>query len=59
MLFTSLKPHITAFIADQSGVAFIEYGVVVALILAVSVTVLRDIGLRIQTVFSDLDAALS
>jgi pilus assembly protein Flp/PilA len=45
---SSLKTKLSAFTADESGATLIEYGVIVALILAVSVALVKEIGTKIK-----------
>ena len=46
---SSLKSKLSAFTADESGATLIEYGVIVALILAVSVALVKTIGGKVKT----------
>ncbi len=46
---SSLKTKLSAFTADESGATLIEYGVIVALILAISVALIKTIGGKVQT----------
>lgn len=55
---SSLKSTLSAFTTDESGATLIEYGVIVALILAVSVVVVKSIGGKIKTGFSNTAAQL-
>jgi pilus assembly protein Flp/PilA len=45
---SSLKTKLSAFTADESGATLIEYGVIVALILAVSVALVKQIGTKVK-----------
>jgi pilus assembly protein Flp/PilA len=45
---SSLKTKLSAFTADESGATLIEYGVIVALILAVSVVAVKSIGTKVN-----------
>jgi pilus assembly protein Flp/PilA len=47
-MLSSLKTKIAGFTADESGATLIEYGVIVALILAISVALVRTIGTKVQ-----------
>ena len=55
---SSLKSKLSAFTADESGATLIEYGVIVALILAISVTLIKTIGTKVQTGLTNVDTAL-
>ncbi len=53
-----LKSKLSAFTADESGATLIEYGVIVALVLAISVTFIQSIGTKVQTGLTAVDTAL-
>ncbi|MFM7631365.1 MAG: Flp family type IVb pilin [Alphaproteobacteria bacterium] len=55
---SSLKSTLSAFTTDESGATLIEYGVIVALILALSVAFIKTIGTKVQTGFSNTAAQL-
>jgi pilus assembly protein Flp/PilA len=55
---SSLKTKLSAFTADESGATLIEYGVIVALILAISVGLLKTIGGKVQTGFTNVSTQL-
>ena len=55
---SSLKSKLSAFTADESGATLIEYGVIVALILAISVALVKTIGTKVQTGLTTVDTAL-
>ena len=55
---SSLKSKLSAFTADESGATLIEYGVIVALILAVSVVIVKTIGKTINTRLTSVNAQL-
>ena len=55
---SSLKSKLSAFTADESGATLIEYGVIVALILAISVALIRTIGTKVQTGLSNVAGQL-
>ena len=57
-MLSSLKTKIAGFTADESGATLIEYGVIVALILAVSVALIKTIGGKVKTGFSNVSAQL-
>lgn len=46
------------FIADEDGVTALEYGMIAALIAAVIVTVVGDLGQSVLGAFEDIAAAL-
>ncbi|MFM7631366.1 MAG: Flp family type IVb pilin [Alphaproteobacteria bacterium] len=55
---SSLKSTLSAFTTDESGATLIEYGVIVALILAVSVALIKGIGGKVQGGLSNVNAQL-
>ena len=55
---SSLKTKLSAFTADESGATLIEYGVIVALILAISVALVKTIGVKVQTGLTDVSSQL-
>jgi Flp pilus assembly pilin Flp len=55
---SSLKTKLSAFTADESGATLIEYGVIVALILAVSVALIGKIGTKVSTSLTTVDKVL-
>jgi pilus assembly protein Flp/PilA len=50
--------YIRALIADKKGVTAIEYGVIAALIIAVSVVILGTLGGTLQATFTALNTAI-
>ena len=57
-MLSSLKTKIAGFTADESGATLIEYGVIVALILAVSVGLIKTIGNQVKTGLSNVSGQL-
>jgi pilus assembly protein Flp/PilA len=55
---SSLKTKLSAFTADESGATLIEYGVIVALILAVSVALISTIGNKVKNGLSTVSGQL-
>jgi pilus assembly protein Flp/PilA len=55
---SSLKTKLSAFTADESGATLIEYGVIVALILAITVGLIKTIGTKVQTGFTNVSGQL-
>jgi pilus assembly protein Flp/PilA len=55
---SSLKTKMAAFTADESGATLIEYGVIVALVLAISVALVSSIGTKVKTGLTTVDSAL-
>ncbi len=55
---SSLKTKLSAFTAAESGATLIEYGVIVALILAVSVALIGKIGTKVSTSLTTVDKVL-
>ncbi len=55
---SSLKTKLSAFTADESGATLIEYGVIVALILAISVALVKTIGTKVKAGLTTVDTAL-
>lgn len=50
---------IRRFMKEESGATMVEYGIMVAVIAAVSIVVIRSIGTKTNTAFSNVDKALS
>ncbi len=55
---SSLKTKLSAFTADESGATLIEYGVIVALILAISVALIKKIGNKVKIGLSNVSGQL-
>ena len=55
---SSLKSKLSAFTADESGATLIEYGVIVALILAISVALIKTIGGKVKDGLSNVSGQL-
>lgn len=55
---SSLKSKLSAFTTDESGATLIEYGVIVALILAISVVLIKQIGNKVKNGFSNVAGQL-
>ena len=55
---SSLKSKLSAFTTDESGATLIEYGVIVALILAIAVVFIKNIGSKIKNGLSNVNAQL-
>ena len=55
---SSLKSKLSAFTTDESGATLIEYGVIVALILAISVFLIKQIGGKVKNGFSNVAGQL-
>ncbi len=55
---SSLKTKLSAFTADESGATLIEYGVIVALILAITVGLIKTIGGKVKTGFTNVSGQL-
>jgi pilus assembly protein Flp/PilA len=45
-------------VADESGATMVEYGIMVALIAALSILVIKSIGSKVSNAFSSVDANL-
>jgi pilus assembly protein Flp/PilA len=43
-------------ITDESGATMVEYGIMVALIAALSILVIKSIGSKVSNAFSSVDA---
>ncbi len=50
--------HFRTFLADESGAAGIEYGMLVALIAAVIVGTVSSLGTKVKTGFTTVSSAL-
>ena len=55
---SSLKTKMASFATDESGATLIEYGVIVALILAVSVALVKTIGTKVKAGLTTVDGQL-
>jgi pilus assembly protein Flp/PilA len=55
---SSLKTKMAAFTTDESGATLIEYGVIVALILAVSVALIKTIGGKVKDGLTNVSGQL-
>ncbi len=53
-----LVEKVSDFLADEQGATAVEYGIFVALIAAVIVTLVSSIGLKIQAAFQSVLTAL-
>jgi Flp pilus assembly pilin Flp len=55
---SSLKTKMAAFTTDESGATLIEYGVLAALIILVSIVIIGSIGNKVLNKLTDVDTAL-
>jgi Flp pilus assembly pilin Flp len=55
---SSLKTKMAAFTTDESGATVIEYAILAALILLVSIVIIRSIGVKVLGRLTELDAQL-
>ena len=55
---SSLKSKLSAFTADESGATVIEYALLGALIIVVSVIIITSVGGKVNQRFTAIDAAL-
>jgi len=55
---SSLKTKMASFATDESGATLIEYGVLAALIILVSIVVIGSIGNKVFNKLTNVDAAL-
>jgi pilus assembly protein Flp/PilA len=53
-----LVEKVSDFLADEQGATAVEYGIFVALIAAVIVTLVSNIGIKIQSAFQSVLTAL-
>jgi pilus assembly protein Flp/PilA len=53
-----MKNLVTRFVKDESGATAIEYGLIAALIAVVLITVLTNIGTKLNGKFGQVEAAL-
>lgn len=53
-----LWAEIMAFIRDEEGATAVEYGVLIALIIAVCIVVIQTIGTKINTAFSKVASTI-
>ena len=56
---SSLKSKLSAFTADESGATVIEYALLGALIIVVSVVIITSVGTKVTERFTDIDEALT
>ena len=56
---STLMSAVRTFVADEEGVTALEYGMIAALIAAVIVTVVSQLGTGIRGSFEDILAALT
>ncbi len=47
-MLSSLKSQVAAFKADESGATLIEYGVIAALIIGVSIVIIGTLGNKVK-----------
>jgi pilus assembly protein Flp/PilA len=50
---------VRTFIADEEGVTALEYGMIAALIAAVIVGVLTDVGTHVESAFTKISTAIN
>ncbi len=55
----ALKKKVQAFLADEQGATAVEYGMMVALIAAVIVTVVATLGTDLKAKFEDVQKAIT
>lgn len=55
---SSLKTKMASFATDESGATLIEYGVLAALIILVSIVIIGSIGNKVLNKLTNVDAAL-
>ena len=46
------------FLKDEEGAAGVEYGVLVALIIAIAIVFIKAVGTKVQTAFSSVNNAM-
>lgn len=56
---SKLQSTFRRFVKEESGATMVEYGVMVAVIAAVSIVIVRSIGLKTNNAFSAVDSALT
>lgn len=49
---------IKSFLRDESGATAVEYGIMVALIAAIIVTIVKSVGLKVQGAFTTVNTAM-
>ena len=55
---TSIKNTIRRFTAEESGATMVEYGIMVALIAAVSIAVVKVVGAKTNNAFQNVNAGM-
>lgn len=53
-----LMSQVKSFIKDEEGATAVEYGVMVALIIAVCIVAVKAIGIKVNTAFSTVNNAM-
>jgi pilus assembly protein Flp/PilA len=53
-MLSSLKSQVAAFKADESGATLIEYGVIAALIIGVSLAIIGTLGDKVKTALTNV-----
>ena len=48
-----------SFARDEEGATMVEYGLMLALIAAVSITIVKQLGLDVKAVFTAIDTAVA
>lgn len=56
---SKLQSTFKRFVKEESGATMVEYGVMVAVIAAVSIVVIRSIGTKTNAAFTNVDNELS
>lgn len=55
---SSPSSTIRRFLKDESGATMVEYGIMVAVIAAVSIAIIQSIGTKTTAAFKNVDAAM-
>jgi pilus assembly protein Flp/PilA len=55
---SSITSTIRRFLKDESGATMVEYGIMVAVIAAVSIAIIQSIGSKTTAAFKNVDGAM-
>ena len=53
-----MKKWMTQFLKDEEGATMVEYGLMIALIAAVCITIVGSLGDKLNTMFTAVDAKI-
>lgn len=53
-----MKKWMTQFLKDEEGATMVEYGLMIALIAAVCITIVSSLGTKLNTMFTAVDGKI-